>query len=273
MKDPRTISIQEFDYSLPENRIASHPLPGRDSSKLLIYKKEKIREDVYRNLDDHIPINSLLVFNNTKVVQARLLFQKTSGGTIEIFCLEPHEQYADINSAMQQHHTVLWQCLIGGASKWKRGQLLEKKLVHNNKSFTLVAKYIEKRAGSFVVGLSWNEPSLSFADVLHVAGAMPLPPYIKRKAEHSDTERYQTIYAQYNGSVAAPTAGLHFTETVFEKLEKKKISKEFITLHVGAGTFKPVNTDTLHEHDMHAEFSWSQKKRSGRLWRNQVRIS
>ena len=222
MTDPRTLSIKDFTYSLPEERIAKYPLAERDASKLLIYKEGIIAEDIYRNIDRHIPKDSILVFNDTKVVEARLLFQKSTGGVIEIFCLEPHEQYPDITTAMLQHEKVLWHCLIGGASKWKRGQLLEKKINYNSKDIVLIVRYIEKTGDSFIVELSWNDLSLSFAEVLHLFGAIPLPPYIKREVEISDAERYQTVYAHYEGSVAAPTAGLHFTETIFKKLKKKR---------------------------------------------------
>src|SRR5688572_15395387 len=253
MTDPRTLSIKDFTYSLPEDRIAKYPLAERDASKLLIYKEGNISEGVYRNIADHIPEGSLLVFNDTKVVEARLLFQKPTGGVIEIFCLEPHEQYPDITTAMGQHEKVFWHGLIGGASKWKRGQILEKKIIYNSNELILKARYIEKTGDSFVVDLSWNDKNLSFAEVLHVFGAIPLPPYIKREAEASDAERYQTVYANYEGSVAAPTAGLHFTETVFKSLHKKYIDTDFVTLHVGAGTFKPVKSETMQDHKMHAE--------------------
>ena len=253
MTDPRTLSIKNFTYSLPEERIARYPLPERDASKLLIYNTGKVSEDTFRNLADHIPSDSILIFNDTKVVEARVLFQKPTGGVIEIFCLEPHEQYPDITTAMQQQEKVLWHCLIGGASKWKHGQILEKKTIHNNKELVLHARYFEKLADSFVVELSWNDQSLSFAEVLHRFGAIPLPPYIKREVEQSDTERYQTVYAHHDGSVAAPTAGLHFTEQVFNDLKEKNIDKDFVTLHVGAGTFKPVKSESMQGHDMHAE--------------------
>ncbi len=253
MTDPRTLSIKDFTYSLPEERIAKYPLAERDASKLLIYKQGNITEGIYRNIADHIPADTLLVFNDTKVVEARLLFQKQSGGVIEIFCLHPHHQYPDITTAILQHKKVWWHCLIGGASKWKHGQILEKKIIYNVNDLILNARYIEKTGDSFVVELSWNDPSLSFAEVLHLFGAVPLPPYIKREPETSDAERYQTVYAHYEGSVAAPTAGLHFTETIFEKLEQKNIQKDFVTLHVGAGTFKPVKTEVMQDHEMHAE--------------------
>lgn len=254
MKDPRHLSIQDFTYVLPEEKIARYPLAQRDASKLLIYKKGKIREDIYRHLAKYVPEDAVLVFNNTKVVEARLLFQKPSGGTIEIFCLEPHEQYADITSAMLQKQKVWWHCLVGGASKWKPGQVLQKKVTVGDKEITLSAIYIEKKQGSFIIELSWTPVSLSFAEVLHASGAIPLPPYIKRAAEETDKERYQTIYAIAEGSVAAPTAGLHFTEKILRDLDAIHVLKEYVTLHVGAGTFKPVKSETMEEHDMHAEW-------------------
>ncbi len=254
MTDPRNILISDYTYSLPEERIAKYPLAERDASKLLIHKEGEITEDIYRNIVHHIPENSLLVFNNTKVVEARLLFQKPTGGVIEIFCLEPHDQYADITTAMLQKGKVWWQCLVGGLSKWKKGQLLQKRISYGEKEIILQAGYIEKRADSFIIELSWSPAALSFAEVLHHAGAIPLPPYIKRSAEDSDRERYQTVYAHFDGSVAAPTAGLHFTETIFNQVKEKNIETDFLTLHVGAGTFKPVKYETLQEHEMHAEW-------------------
>jgi S-adenosylmethionine:tRNA ribosyltransferase-isomerase len=176
-----------------------------------------------------------------------------NGGKIEIFCLEPHEQYADITSAMLQKEKVWWKCLVGGAKKWKEGPLIS--LIKNDYAdITLTAQKIEQLSDSYVIELSWNKPDLSFAEVLHVAGLIPLPPYLNRLPEDTDKERYQTIYAKHDGSVAAPTAGLHFTPELFEKLKKKNIQHDFVTLHVGAGTFKPVKADTMQEHEMHAEF-------------------
>ncbi len=252
--DPRLISIDDFTYLLPEERIAKYPLEERDQSRLAVYNKGSLQEDKYRNLANYLPPGSLLVFNNTKVVEARLLFKKETGGTIEIFCLEPHEQYPDITTAMLQKGKVLWQCLVGGASKWKPGQVLNKFIPLPEGNLNLSARYIEKKAGSFIIELIWEPASLSFAEVLHYAGAIPLPPYIKREAEGSDAERYQTVYARFEGSVAAPTAGLHFTPAIFSSLEEKNIETTFLTLHVGAGTFKPVKSATMGEHDMHAEW-------------------
>ena len=221
MKDPRTLSIKDFTYHLPEEKIANYPLPDRDVSKLLIYKAGNISEDIYRNIADHIPEDSLLIFNDTKVVEARLLFQKATGGIIEIFCLEPDDQYPDITTAMHQHEKVFWKCFIGGASKWKKNQLLEKKIELADRIMILTAKYIDKKADSFKIELSWNDPQISFSEMLHLGGNIPLPPYIKRNVEVDDSVRYQTIYAHHDGSVAAPTAGLHFTDTIFEKLIEK----------------------------------------------------
>ena len=257
---PKDISISNFTYHLPDEKIAAYPLEKRDSSKLLIYKAGTIQESFYNNISEFIPAGSLMVFNNTKVVEARLLFEKNTGGVIEIFCLEPHEQYPDITTAMARTGRVLWLCLVGGASKWKTGLVLRKELVINGKTVTLSAAYIEKRTGSFVIELTWNDEHLSFAELLHHAGKVPLPPYIKRDVEEGDTTRYQTVYASYDGSVAAPTAGLHFTTEVFEALKKKQIDTEFVTLHVGAGTFKPVKAETMEGHEMHAEFIEGDKK-------------
>ncbi len=251
IQHPKNLSIADFTYDLPEDRIAKYPLAERDASKLLIYQDGDITEDQYRQLPSHLPANSLLVFNNTKVVEARLLFQKASGGVIEIFCLEPHEQYADITTAMQQKGKVWWHCLVGGASKWKSGQLLEKNISDN---IRLEAKCMDKKTGSFLIEISWSDQSMSFAELLHLAGAIPLPPYIKRAADETDKKRYQTIYAKQDGSVAAPTAGLHFTPAVLKELEQKNIPTAFVTLHVGAGTFKPVKSEQMADHEMHAEW-------------------
>ncbi|WEK37721.1 MAG: S-adenosylmethionine:tRNA ribosyltransferase-isomerase [Candidatus Pseudobacter hemicellulosilyticus] len=254
--DPRAISIQDFTYELPEERIAWHPLPERDASRLLVYKSGRIDTDTdqYRNLPQYLPERSLLVFNNTKVVEARLLFQKATGARIEIFCLEPGPQYPDITSAMTQTGQVEWLCLVGGASKWKPGQLLEKELPGPKGPLLLQARYLRKEPDSFAIELSWNDDQLSFAELLHLAGQIPLPPYIKRSAATADQERYQTIYARSEGSVAAPTAGLHFTQAIFEKLAARHITRTEVTLHVGAGTFQPVKAATMEAHNMHLEF-------------------
>src|SRR5688572_4915401 len=250
---PKDLSINDYTYALPTERIAAYPLPQRDASRLLIYKNGKINSGSYHTIAEHLPADSLLIFNNTKVLEARLLFQKATGSIIELFCLEPHEKYPDIATALQQHDKVLWKCLVGGASKWKHGQVLEKKVESGEVNLILTATYVEKQPEHFIIEFSWTPGTFSFAEILHHAGAIPLPPYIKRAAETSDSERYQTIYAHADGSVAAPTAGLHFTDFIFDQLEKKNIRKDFVTLHVGAGTFKPVKAETMSQHPMHGE--------------------
>lgn len=277
---PKDISIADFSYDLPQENIAFHPLAERDASKLLIYRDGKIGEDIYRNISRHIPENALLIFNNTKVVEARILFQKSTGAQIELFCLEPPPEYPGIAAAMTQTGKVRWKCLIGGASKWKAGQVLTK-TIHAQPSspaasasasvestsasapasvsspetpITLEARYLDKLEDSFLIELSWTPAQLTFAELLHHAGLIPLPPYIRRAADQSDHERYQTIYARHDGSVAAPTAGLHFSKAIFGTLAAKNIQHEFVTLHVGAGTFMPVKTRTMEQHIMHTEY-------------------
>jgi len=252
--DPKNISIADYSYDLPQENIAFYPLEERDASKLLIYRDGKITESTYRNIGNWLPENSLLVFNNTRVVEARILFQKPTGGQIEIFCLEPPPDYGSVAMAMAQTGKVKWRCLIGGASKWKPGQVLHKELDTPSSPLTLEARFISKEADTFLIELSWSPAGLNFAEVLHQTGLIPLPPYIRRSAEALDSQRYQTIYARHDGSVAAPTAGLHFTETVFAGLAQRKIRRSWVTLHVGAGTFLPVKTTTLGEHPMHIEF-------------------
>lgn len=251
---PKYLSIEDFIYSLTEEKIAFYPLKEREASKLLLYNQGKISEDTYRFIDKYLPAESLMVFNNTKVVEARMLLQKPTGGVIEIFCLDPHEQYPDVSTAMAIKKRVKWLCLIGGVSKWKKGMVLTHRMNYGGKELRLEAHYLEKRSDCFVIELIWNDEEMSFAEVLHQAGKVPLPPYIKRKAEDGDAERYQTTYARYDGSVAAPTAGLHFTQNVLNNLKQKKIDTDFVTLHVGAGTFKPVKSETMEGHEMHAEY-------------------
>ncbi|HEX5153892.1 MAG TPA: S-adenosylmethionine:tRNA ribosyltransferase-isomerase [Parafilimonas sp.] len=250
---PKHLRIEEFDYDLPDEKIAKHPLEKRDESKLLAYKNGGINETIYSNLAAYLPENACIIFNNTKVVEARLLFKKSTGTTIEIFCLEPADIYADTTTAMLQHNRVLWKCLVGNAKKWK-DEVLVKKISHHATELVLNAKKINKQQDSFTIELSWDDDSISFAEVLHLAGVIPLPPYLHRDAEKEDAVRYQTVYAKHDGSVAAPTAGLHFTNTLFKKLSEKNITRDFITLHVGAGTFKPVKSATIEGHEMHAEF-------------------
>ena len=245
---PKNISILDFTYTLPNERIALHPLAERDASKLLIYKNGIIGEDVYKNIHRHLPQNSLLVFNNTKVINARILFTKPTGGIIEIFLLEPY--HADYTATLTATTSCKWKCLIGGASKWKDGALKKELGVGD---WELGAKLVEKLTDAYVVEFNW-EGNISFAEVVEQTGNIPLPPYIKRKPDEEDKDRYQTIYAAHDGSVAAPTAGLHFTEVVFKNLKAKNINTNFVTLHVGAGTFKPVKAAKMEAHEMHAEW-------------------
>lgn len=250
---PKNTAISDYTYQLPDERIAAFPLPERDASKLLVYKKGAITASVYKNIDQFIPEGSLLVFNNTRVINARILFQKVTGGVIEIFCLEPGDGINDYSVVMSQEGRSTWKCMIGGASKWKEGAL-EKQIFIHETPVTLQVKLLEKLADAYKTEFSWQPAHFSFAEIIAAAGDVPLPPYIKRTTTVSDAERYQTIYAEWEGSVAAPTAGLHFTSAIFEKLALKNIGHDFITLHVGAGTFKPVKATTMQGHLMHAEW-------------------
>lgn len=249
MLHPRELRIEDYTYELPDERIAKYPLAQRDVSKLLVYDKGNMQEDSYQNIAQHIPEGTLMVFNETKVVHARLLFKKPTGGAIEVFCLEPHTDYGDVQTAMLQKNKVWWQCMIGGASKWKHGMIL----TLSCDECTISAAIVDRERGAFTLELTWEE-DMSFAEVLHYAGKVPLPPYLHRNPEESDEERYQTIYAKHEGSVAAPTAGLHFTDKVMDSLKEKGVDTGFVTLHVGAGTFRPVKSETMEEHDMHAEW-------------------
>jgi S-adenosylmethionine:tRNA ribosyltransferase-isomerase len=261
MKHPSLLHISDFTYELPDHKIARYPLEQRDQSKLLVWGSGLIRENTYANIADELPAESLLVFNNTKVVEARLLFQKPTGGLIELFCLEPADQYEDITTAMLQKGLVQWKCLVGGAKKWKEGAVQLSVAAPSGSGaagsgvgLRIEATKLAALPDCFLIEFRWEPVELSFAEVLHLAGDIPLPPYLNRATEEADKERYQTIYAKHDGSVAAPTAGLHFTENVFSKLSEKNILKAYVTLHVGAGTFKPVKAEQMKDHEMHAEF-------------------
>ena len=250
---PRDLRIADYTYELPTDRIALYPATERDGSRLLIPTPTGFEEDIYRNIADHIPSNALIVFNRTRVVEARLIFQKASGGRIEVFALEPGDEYPDVTTAMSSTGSVRWKCLVGGAAKWKHGLVPTLDFTSSEGKGTLSATIRERLHDSFLLELSWTPSSLSFAEVLHHAGRVPLPPYIKRELNDSDAERYQTVYARDEGSVAAPTAGLHFTPEVLASMERKGIRTTWLTLHVGAGTFRPVQADTMGDHGMHAE--------------------
>lgn len=241
--------IKFFTYDLPESRIAKYPLAERDLSKLLIYQNGNISEDIYRNLDNYIYEKSVFIFNNTKVIQARLHFKNSTGGRIEIFCLEPSEENSKPSFAMIKIKSVEWECLIGRFDKWK-----EKTISIETKDFSLNAEIVKRNGNVFTIKFSWQPNNFSFAEILEQAGEMPIPPYLKRETEEIDVSRYQTVYATQQGSVAAPTAGLHFTKQIFEKLKCKNVIIDYVTLHVGAGTFKPVKSETLEGHNMHSEW-------------------
>jgi len=251
-ENPTEICIDNYDYGLAEDRVAKYPLDKRDDSKLLIYHNEQLSHSKFNKIDDFLPQNSLLLFNETKVIQARLQFFKESGAKIEIFCLEAVKPVSEIQLAFQQTSGVIWKCFIGNAKKWKSGKL--KKLVSTPDS---EVEFYAERVGmigeAHLVEFSWSPSNLPFSELLELSGLVPLPPYLNREAEKSDKERYQTIYAQHNGSVAAPTAGLHFTDEVFSKLDAKNIQKDKVVLHVGAGTFKPVIAKYIGDHEMHTE--------------------
>lgn len=245
----KSLSIIDFSYDLPDEKIAYFPVEPRDSSKLLVHKTGEISDYHYSDLTEQLPQNTFLIANDTKVVEARLIFQKSTGSKIEVFCLEPDQRYADILTAMSQLGSVYWKCLIGGAKKWKDDTLV---LTHNN--LELKVTKVDTSKNPSVVLFEWNDATLAFAEILHLFGKIPLPPYIKRETTKKDALSYQTVYAQKDGSVAAPTAGLHFTDELLNRLSITKTKTHYVTLHVGAGTFIPVKSDTLGEHEMHAEF-------------------
>jgi S-adenosylmethionine:tRNA ribosyltransferase-isomerase len=263
MASERYISIKDFHYDLPEHRIARYPLEKRDLSKLLVYQNGTISESQCIDVDTFLPTESILYFNNTKVIPARLFFQNSNQRDIEIFCLEPISDNADVYANMLQHASARWKCLVGGAAKWK-----EQFVTINTPHINIKAEIIERLNGAFILEFTWEPSDKTFAEVLQIAGAIPIPPYLKRATEELDLERYQTIYAQKEGSVAAPTAGLHFTDSVFGKLKAKQISVNYITLHVGAGTFKPVKAETMTGHDMHGEYIDVPLETIEFLWKN-----
>lgn len=250
---PLNLQIADFDYVLPEKRIAAHPLPNRDDSRLLVCQHGSISDDHYRNIAEYLPADGLLFFNNTRVIGARILFTKPSGGVIEIFLLRPSDQSMPFEQALQKHSPVEWNCLIGGASKWKAGMILTRPTDPGKPDEVLSARYIRKNEEDFTIELSWTAENLTLYEVLQSGGNIPLPPYIKRKADTTDNLRYQTTFSSIPGSVAAPTAGLHFTPSTIDSIRAKGIQVNFITLHVGAGTFKPVKSERIGEHEMHAE--------------------
>ncbi len=250
--DIQQIRIEDYTYPLPDERIAKFPLTRRDESKLLLYKDGQISESIFRRITDHLPAGSLLVFNNTRVIQARLLFRKETGAQIEVFCLEPVVPH-DYALVFQQTEQCSWTCLIGNLKRWKEG-LLSQSVEIDGVTITLSAEKKETHGDTHLVEFSWDNPTYTFAELLDAAGILPIPPYLNRKTEASDLDTYQTVYARIKGSVAAPTAGLHFTPEVLEDLDTHGFRREEVTLHVGAGTFKPVKSEMIKDHEMHTEF-------------------
>lgn len=253
MAHPKDLSIADFDYDLPAERIAQYPLEKRDSSRLLVYRNGAISADWFRNLPELLPSGSLLVFNQTKVIPARIFLNKPSGARIEFLCLEPLNSNGDYQSAMQAGPGCTWKCMVGNARRWK-GSTLARTEDTPAGPVTLQVSKAGERNGSFDVLFQWEPGSLTFSEILERFGKMPLPPYIRRDAEESDKTRYQTIFAVEEGSIAAPTAGLHFTPEMMERLSRKGILTSSVNLHVGAGTFKPVTSALLSGHAMHSEF-------------------
>lgn len=245
-----SLAISDYSYELPDERIAKYPLAERDQSKLLVWKNGNIQDSNFRNLPDFLPSNSLLIFNNTKVIRARLHFQKETGAKIEIFCLDPHDP-ADYQIAFQTTQSCVWKCMVGNQKKWK-GELLKKTIQIDACEIELCAEQFDSENKS-LIRFSWSNPNFEFSRIIEAAGSLPIPPYLNRDTEQSDLERYQTVYSKIKGSVAAPTAGLHFTEKVFNHLMDDGHELAELTLHVGAGTFQPVKSETISGHEMHSE--------------------
>lgn len=253
MIDPRQLQIKDFDYPLPDERIAKYPLAERDASKLLVRNSDgTVREEAFRSLPQYIKEGSLMVFNNTKVIQARLHFRKSTGALIEIFCLEPHTP-ADYQQSFTATEGVSWTCLVGNLKKWKEG-LLEQDIEVHGRPIRLTAERAGVSGTGFVIRFTWNDNTVSWSEILDSIGELPIPPYLNRDTEASDLYTYQTVYSKIEGSVAAPTAGLHFTERVLAELDARGVERDEVTLHVGAGTFKPVKSERIEGHTMHAEW-------------------
>lgn len=252
MEDTKHIQIKDYNYTLPEDRIAKYPVAPRDHSKLLLYRDGRVSEDSFYNLPTYLKPGALMVFNNTKVIFARLHFQKTTGALIEIFCLEPHTP-ADYQQSFAATRRVTWTCLVGNMKKWKEGRL-ERTVKVGDRELFLTAEHKGPAGTGFEIAFDWGDDAVSFSEVLDAIGELPIPPYLNRQTEQSDLNNYQTVYSKIEGSVAAPTAGLHFTDDVLRRLDEVGIVREEVTLHVGAGTFKPVKSEEIEGHTMHAEW-------------------
>ena len=251
MKNIQEIAIAEYDYPLPDERIAKYPLAERDTSKLLLYRGGEICEERFFNLPGFIPQGALMVFNNTRVIQARLRFRKETGAQIEVFCLEP-EQPADYQLVFQERSECIWQCLVGNSNRWKGG-VLSQVINIAGVDVTLSVERVSSAATVNLVRFFWDG-GFSFAELLEAAGELPIPPYLNRKTEENDKNTYQTVYSKVKGSVAAPTAGLHFTPAVLSALDAAGVQRGEVTLHVGAGTFRPVKSELIADHEMHEEY-------------------
>jgi S-adenosylmethionine:tRNA ribosyltransferase-isomerase len=245
------ISIGDYAYDLPDEKIAKYPLDERDQSKLLVWRNGHIQNSQFGSLPEFLPSNSLLIFNNTKVIRARLHFQKETGAKIEIFCLDPVDP-SDYQISFQTTQSCVWKCMIGNQKKWK-GEPLRKIISIDNTEIELCAEQTDPENNKSLIRFSWNNPNFEFSRIIEHAGSLPIPPYLNRETEQSDLERYQTVYSKIKGSVAAPTAGLHFTEKVFKHLTEDGHELAELTLHVGAGTFQPVKSETISGHEMHSE--------------------
>lgn len=249
--DTKEIQIKDYNYELPDNRIAKFPKAERDTSKLLIYKSGEVLEDSFRSLPSYLPEGALMVFNNTKVIQARLYFRKETGALIEVFLLEPASP-TDYELVFQTKGKCSWGCLVGNLKKWKTGKL-SRAIEYEGRSVNLTVERKGEYGTGHLICFEWDDETMSFADVIDAIGELPIPPYLNRETEESDKTTYQTVYSKIKGSVAAPTAGLHFTDNVLASLDKHGIVRDEITLHVGAGTFKPVKSDCISGHEMHTE--------------------
>ena len=261
--NPRHIHISDYNYPLPDERIAKFPLAQRDHSKLLVFENGDISEDIFYNITGHLPKGALMVFNNTKVIQARMHFRKETGALIEVFLLEPAEP-ADYELMFQTNGKCAWHCLVGNLKKWKEGQL-SRTFDVNGKTVTLSVERLHEERTSHWVEFRWDNPDVSFAEILDAAGELPIPPYLNRDTQESDKTTYQTVYSKIKGSVAAPTAGLHFTDKVLADIDAHGIDREELTLHVGAGTFKPVKSEEIEGHEMHTEYICVNKKTIDKL--------
>ncbi|MBD8387598.1 S-adenosylmethionine:tRNA ribosyltransferase-isomerase [Dysgonomonas sp. BGC7] len=267
---PQEIRIENYNYDLPDSRIAKYPLPKRDTSKLLVYREQEITDDTFYNISHYIAEGSMMVFNNTKVIQARLHFRKPTGALIEIFCLEPHTPHDYLLNFQQTNHCS-WICLVGNLKKWKEGTL-SKTINIEGQDILISAERIGANGDTHIVEFEWNNPNYTFSDLLEVMGELPIPPYLNRETEEEDKQTYQTVYSKIEGSVAAPTAGLHFTPEVFDSLRNKGVKTAEVTLHVGAGTFRPVKSELIKNHTMHSELISVRREFLEELYAHQGKI-